>query len=105
MRQPRVPPLLRTIKTTGLILAGRPKAQMAETTAAIDKKELPGFVVSFRDGMNRISIASPLLFVGRDAIETWHGSDDEYREVGFEEVCRILNVRSAHRTRRIAGCS
>src|SRR5208283_1107961 len=42
-----------------------------------------GFVVSFGDGMNRTPIASPLLLVGRDATETWHGSDDEYREVGF----------------------
>jgi hypothetical protein len=33
--------------------------------------------------MNRTPIASPLLLVGRDATETWHGSDDEYREVGF----------------------
>ena len=31
--------------------------------------------------MNRTPIASPLLLVGRDATETWHGSDDEYREV------------------------
>jgi hypothetical protein len=33
--------------------------------------------------MNRTPIASPLLLVGRDATETWHGSDDEYREVGI----------------------
>jgi hypothetical protein len=33
--------------------------------------------------MNRTPIASPLLLVGRDATETWHGSDDEYREVGL----------------------
>lgn len=26
--------------------------------------------------MNRTPIASPLLLVGRDATETWHGSDD-----------------------------
>jgi len=31
--------------------------------------------------MNRTPITSPLLLVGRDATETWHGSDDEYREV------------------------
>src|SRR5258708_16727282 len=31
--------------------------------------------------MNRTPIASPLLLVGRDTIETWHGSDYEYREV------------------------
>ncbi len=33
--------------------------------------------------MNRTPIASPLLLVGRDATETWHGSDDEYRELGI----------------------
>ena len=33
--------------------------------------------------MNRTPIASPPLLVGRDATETWHGSDDAYREVGF----------------------
>ena len=33
--------------------------------------------------MNRTPIASPLLLVGRDATETWHGFDDEYREVGI----------------------
>ena len=33
--------------------------------------------------MNRTPIASPLLLVGRDATETWHGSDGEYREVGI----------------------
>jgi hypothetical protein len=32
--------------------------------------------------------AFPLLLVGRDATETWHGSDDEYREVG--QCLRIL---------------
>ena len=31
--------------------------------------------------------ASPLLLVGRDAIETWHGSDDEYREVSSVYEC------------------
>jgi hypothetical protein len=36
--------------------------------------------VSFRDGMNRTPITSPLLLVGRDTIETWHGSNYEYRE-------------------------
>jgi hypothetical protein len=30
----------------------------------------------------RTPIAFPLLLVGRGAIETCHGSDDEYREVG-----------------------
>ena len=34
----------------------------------------------------RTPIAFPLLLVGRDAIETCHGSDDEYREVGFSRV-------------------
>ena len=37
-----------------------------------------------------VSAAHPLLFLcclfGRDAIETCHGSDDEYREVGFSRV-------------------
>jgi len=36
--------------------------------------------------MNRTPIASPLLLVGRDATETWHGSDDEYREVGISSA-------------------
>ncbi len=49
-----------------------------------------GFVVSFRDGMNRTPIGSRLLLVGRDAIETWHGFDDEYREVGLcESIAEI----------------
>jgi hypothetical protein len=50
------------------------------------------FIVSLRDGMNRPPIASPLLLVGRDAIETWHGSDDEYREVSMCEVM-VCNLK------------
>jgi hypothetical protein len=42
--------------------------------------------------MNRTPIASPLLLVGRDATETWHGSDDEYREV--ERDFRIPGSRA-----------
>jgi hypothetical protein len=34
----------------------------------------------------RTPVAFPLLLVGRDAIETCHGSDDEHREVGFSGV-------------------
>jgi hypothetical protein len=36
--------------------------------------------------MNRTPITSPLLLVGRDATETWHGSEDEYREVGLSNL-------------------
>jgi hypothetical protein len=42
--------------------------------------------------MNRTPIASPLLLVGRDATETWHGSDDEYREVGLWQVISALSI-------------
>src|SRR5580704_17840169 len=55
-----------------------------------------GFVVSFGDGMNRTPIASPLLLVGRDATETWHGSDDEYREVGLQAVIAPLGIVGAN---------
>jgi hypothetical protein len=34
------------------------------------------------------------LLVGRDATETWHGSDEEYREVGFSlRIGRSLLAR------------
>jgi hypothetical protein len=45
--------------------------------------------------MNRTPIASPLLLVGRDATETWHGSDDEYREVGLCLPMRELAIAAS----------
>ena len=46
--------------------------------------------------MNRTPIASPLLLVGRDAIETLHGSEDKY--------CEVCQCAGSSATRTVKYC-